>query len=1139
MLALTAVFAWALGAHAQESDSLQNEALRAEFDDQGLKAIQDKATQNIIRFAQDGVAVYVGDHAIESDFLKPVVEKGTKQSRVYRFESGSWTAKVVYELHPGWRFVSKQVFVSTSAKKDFRVHRIEMFRGQLATAIAEQQRVRDGVLLRFADQGSTKPIYGMFAVLQNPFLLWKYRDGRISVAYSPNMDWKPEDGPFASDRVCFGTYSLSDIRYPASMVPEWKYVPEGKSDDGPWVNMAEVDALVECVRAFLLVSPRASIRVHVPWCENDYQIDIATPEGRAEYKRIIDQAAALGCRHMLFTPANYNLAPLKENRDAWGWENLLWLGLGQKIRKGEWDPTKDAVPPSVQELIDHAKSRGVKPLAYVYPSLPFMQNPEWTQWIKGQPGGYAGADTGQRSFRDWLVDKLVDFAKKTGVGGYSFDHWWIAYEDTPSSKYAQWYGCRRILETLRRRIPDVVMDGRQQYHQFGVWTWLAGSYPHPLNTDEQPGSFKAFPDLHFDRVSADRQRHIAWWYRMHCFTPPEIMPGFITHQTERNDPKKGLRRDRFRPTDWDYLGWRYSLLSSIATAPMNHVVNMIPARDPNEYQHFSEADKKWFRDWLDWTDCNFDVLRNVRPIIGQPRVGRVDGTAAFKDGRGFVFLFNPNYRPLLAELTLDASIGLTSGERFVIRQLYPDAEKGKVVGSKSHAFWNYGDKTILLMPGTEALVLEIGPAPERIEQPLLFNAAGSVAIENENLNISDLVGEVGSKREVGILVPSGQRVRTAMVNGKKVDFKRSGDVVTLSVQFAGAPFGRCQQVGQYDPKFAGGTYRAEVTIPGRVFKQLDERKRQWPIPYTEDDLLATWLGPHRLLLFVNVADPTEKMNVALKIDGKPVELKRAYSSVYPEAVQRTFVGWYADVSSLTPDQPHTFDVELPPLAPGQFQGLFFENVEAEFTKDLASPANRPAGEIRPLNPPEGGFYSKVLDYDGIPIKAHKDVSDEALYEAKARLSMMLDKLPTVRANLRSAGAELHIIGRNQVTSDLPEHRHLKGKPFDGRQTVDERTRGLGGLLTSCGEENLLRLERDRYRGRDICVHEFAHGIYENGIPDSLRQKFREQHKRSLAHGLWVDSYAGSNADEFFAELHVVLGHARRPAHEGKETGQWP
>jgi hypothetical protein len=181
-------------------------------------------------------------------------------------------------------------------------------------------------------------------------------------------------------------------------------------------------------------------------------------------------------------------------------------------------------------------------------------------------------------------------------------------------------------------------------------------------------------------------------------------------------------------------------------------------------------------------------------------------------------------------------------------------------------------------------------------------------------------------------------------------------------------------------------------------------------------------------------------------------------------------------------------------------------------------AAEPPGEIVVITPPEKEFFSKSLDYAGIPIKAHRDVADEALFEAKKRLAMMLDKLPEVRKKLHAAGTELHIIGRNQVTSDLPECRKMKGKPFDGKQTVDERTRGLGGLLTSCGEENLLRLPDDRYRGRDICVHEFAHDIFDNGMEDSVREKFYEQRKRSLEKGLWSGSYAGGDKEEFFAEL---------------------
>jgi alpha-glucosidase len=184
--------------------------------------------------------------------------------------------------------------------------------------------------------------------------------------------------------------------------------------------------------------------------------------------------------------------------------------------------------------------------------------------------------------------------------------------------------------------------------------------------------------------------------------------------------------------------------------------------------------------------------------------------------------------------------------------------------------------------------------------------------------------------------------------------------------------------------------------------------------------------------------------------------------------------------------------------------------------------------IRPkivyLNPPEQDFFSKVLDFKGIPIKAHAVVANEALFAAYDRLSLLLTNLiqfePLVLSNLVIAGVELHIIGRDQVTTDLPEWRKDKGKPipeYNGL-TRDQRTRGMGGRLTSCGEENLLRLDKDRYRGRDICLHEFSHSVRNFGMSSDVRALFTEQYRSSLAKGLWHGSYAGSNPDEFFAEL---------------------
>lgn len=924
-------------AWSQTGHTLYNGRLRAEFTGGRLDSLADPITGARLRFAGETFSLTAGGEKMTAGSLKRIRTEYDKQKYVIYYEGLHYKVHVIYELRTGWRFLSKQIVVEPLRSGPYRVNEVEAFAAGLEPFATEEIPLSRGntwgTLLRYV-KGSVSPkvAASVFFLYQNPFNLWKKSGSSVSASYAPEIDWKQDYGRFISDRFCLGLTAVSGNRFPLRAVPEWTFVPDYPKylAENPQIDMAEADALVECVRSFLLYRPQKSIRVHVPWCENDYQIDVATPEGWAEFQRIIDRAVEVGCQYTLFTPANSDLSSLKENRDAWGWENLLFFAMGQKIRKSEWDPAKDPIPPSLRKTLEYAKSKNIKLVSYSYPSLPFLQDPEWTRWAAGKVGGYNGPDMGLRSFQDWWVGKLVDFAKATGAGGYSFDHWWIAY-DNASSKYAQWYGCRRILETLRLRIPDILIDGRQQYMNFGPWTWLAGSYPHPSLTDEQPESFVSFPDLHTDRVSANRQRFAAWTYRMQRFCPPEILPGFLTHQTERNDARIVMRRDRFRPRDWDVLGWKFSVLSSVGTAPFNHVVDYIPARDPDEFRAFSEEDKRWFREWLDWTDLNAAILKHIKPIIGPPMIGRIDGTAACSGDRGFVFLFNPNYRKLNAEFVLDASIGLEKGAQFTLRELHP--EKGRLIGHARNGTWQFGDRVVLPMAGSQAVVLEILPGLPSASQPILFNVRGTAALEGTRLTLSDVEGEVGTGREIAVRVPGGVKPVSLTVNGHTVQFRQVGNLVQASIRFAGEAFATSQALWAYNPDFSGGTIQASIRVPARIFEQLRRRQQSWPVPYTEDDLIAPWLGAHRLLLYAHIAEPDDSVNITVTVDGKAVAVKQAYNNIYGNN-KRNFLGSYIDLSSLEPGHEHVVEIKLPPLSAGRFQGLFFENIEPEYTRAI-------------------------------------------------------------------------------------------------------------------------------------------------------------------------------------------------------------
>ncbi|MEO8621230.1 MAG: hypothetical protein ABI625_09200, partial [bacterium] len=157
---------------------------------------------------------------------------------------------------------------------------------------------------------------------------------------------------------------------------------------------------------------------------------------------------------------------------------------------------------------------------------------------------------------------------------------------------------------------------------------------------------------------------------------------------------------------------------------------------------------------------------------------------------------------------------------------------------------------------------------------------------------------------------------------------RHGDRLEISTTFGGAEFHQLQPVIAWDSTFSGGRLSGTFTIPRRIFDQLRARRRAWPIPWTSEDSLTTWLAPERLLLYASFRQPDDKWNVALRLNGKAVEMHKAYTAV--RVVRSTFVGFYADVSLLEADRPYRVELELPPLERGQFLGLYFENVEPEY-----------------------------------------------------------------------------------------------------------------------------------------------------------------------------------------------------------------
>jgi hypothetical protein len=186
------------------------------------------------------------------------------------------------------------------------------------------------------------------------------------------------------------------------------------------------------------------------------------------------------------------------------------------------------------------------------------------------------------------------------------------------------------------------------------------------------------------------------------------------------------------------------------------------------------------------------------------------------------------------------------------------------------------------------------------------------------------------------------------------------------------------------------------------------------------------------------------------------------------------------------------------------------------------------------------FYKKHIDAKGLPILGSDKVSDAALQEATEIVNAMLAARDDIRRALVRNRVRVVVMARTEMTTDVPEHSDMTPKDY-----WDKRARGLGATLakpaSSCAEENLLNLPGDPYARESIAIHEFAHTIHILGL-NSIDPNFERRLRTAFGHardkGLWLNTYAGSNYAEYWAEAvqsYFDANDANNPQHNDINT----
>jgi hypothetical protein len=202
-------------------------------------------------------------------------------------------------------------------------------------------------------------------------------------------------------------------------------------------------------------------------------------------------------------------------------------------------------------------------------------------------------------------------------------------------------------------------------------------------------------------------------------------------------------------------------------------------------------------------------------------------------------------------------------------------------------------------------------------------------IETGVARLQHVAGEPGTLDQVGVLLPDATPLKLMSINGNKVRFTQTGAYAWSRVSFQGQRFSHSEQI---DLELKNGSLTGTFEVPNRIFKQLKARREQWPISWSKKDYAATWLVPERLLLYLQIAQATVSLAPEITIDGRSLTFEKAYASV--RAHPASFVGFYLDISQIEADLRHSIVLKVPGLKPGQLQGLFVDNVEAEYTEAL-------------------------------------------------------------------------------------------------------------------------------------------------------------------------------------------------------------
>jgi len=422
----------------------------------------------------------------------------------------------------------------------------------------------------------------------------------------------------------------------------------------------------------------------------------------------------------------------------------------------------DPAPETVKELVKYGRSHGVRIGDYSGSNYLFcphfneyrnsLNRPEWLMQERPERKSQLKPFCfGVPEFIRYYTDTVVTNCKRYGFEVHCLDFLHLApcyavehgHPAGPDGLYHQVRGLVQVLEAINSVSPQMMT-----WSNSGDWEELLPKIAwvnHNLYLTD-PFIRTPWQGLNMTRLLDDARREQMVSLHFSHFLPYRFFSN-CQYFFSQNSVVPDIRN------------FEYGALSTIAVTPNLSVGEIRPWVDK-----LSAADREhvcaFYSRWTRFLQDNYDLWKKTYVVGDSPGMGSIEIYSHAEGMRGFIFIVNPHYWGRTVELPLGETMGFAATGSCEVRELYPE-ERLRLTAQGP--FVSLGTKLPLYIEPQQVLVLEVRPAPNKIDAPRLYGLPGSVEVSNAGYLVKTQGQQGCVERFAVLLPPSAPRIGSAEV----------------------------------------------------------------------------------------------------------------------------------------------------------------------------------------------------------------------------------------------------------------------------------------------------------------------------------------------------------------------------------------